>query len=679
MTMHSISMTGVQLDRANTNAIVHAMRGVYVSASRVHAQLAEAGPVNDPDIGAVSPAVMKRAAKDALRLAGLRDILVVGHPGVSHMLDQLASDRHRVPGADSQIVDALAPLEGFAFDGKVVTIHGVPLPAGERQTSYFMAMRYWPLYAPGTLAHLVYCRDASVITPADHNALGVAEGETPDIIHLLGHDAAHVTDDMQELLLFYSTAMHRENLIALQRDHPALYVALWRRDMETAKKLARRVRNARLPASNPRSIVRSHAMRLLYGTSLMNEHERLFDIIEAVRAELGVTRQSLAGALRSSTSMTAVRAIDDVTHEFLAGSVVHVRSLHPSMNSGPAERRTRDPILERVRAAHENARAYQERAKRIRWIEDKMPALYFCGVEPAFLAPVALIQMTANMTRREDDFVMRGRKGQPADFKEARRSLTMRLGVIITAAICPATARSMLPREKVDEQLAAAGLSRTDKEWRDAVVPTLIANPRIAEQIERLNAKLHELGDGSPEAPAADEDRPHHSSPYDRAMKRTKAFFDMGKPGWTQGFFFDAWLRPDAEIKFLLNCTRFIRYSSAGARKRDAWDAVLGKERMPDGRPVKSTDIETGLPRQHPFKTIQDLFRGQFDGLQVPELVPDWATIAQRKWRDALVREVAPLLAAVSPITLDPQRAEWWWDDLNPVLKAIAAEGAWNS
>lgn len=377
--------------------------------------------------------------------------------------------------------------------------------------------------------------------------------------------------------------------------------------------------------------------------------------------------------------MTAVRAIDDATHEFLAASVVHVRSLHPSMNSSPAERRTGDPILERVSAAHDNARAYHERTKRIRWIEDKMPAVYFCGVEPAFLAPVALIQMVANMTRREGDFVMRGRKGQPADVNEARRALTMRLGVIITAAICPATARSMLPKNKVDEQLDAAGLSRTDEAWGDAVVPALIANPRIEEQVERQRAKLHELGDGSPEAPDADEDRPHHSSPYDRAMERTKAFFDLGKPGWTQGFFFDAWLRPDAEIKFLLNCTRFIRYSSAGARKRDAWDAVLGKQRMPDGRPVASTDIDTGLPRQHPVELMQDLFRGPFDKLQVPEVLPDWATTAQRKWRDAIVREVAPLLAAVSPITLDPQRAEWWWDDLNSVRKAIAAEGAWNS
>ena len=73
MTMHSTSMTGVQLDRANTNAIVHTMRGVYDPASRLHAGLAAAGPVNDPDFGAVSPAVMKCAAQDALRLAGLRD------------------------------------------------------------------------------------------------------------------------------------------------------------------------------------------------------------------------------------------------------------------------------------------------------------------------------------------------------------------------------------------------------------------------------------------------------------------------------------------------------------------------------------------------------------------------------------------------------------------------------
>ncbi len=520
-----------------------------------------------------------------------------------------------MPAADPEIVEKLALLEGFAFDGTVVTVLGVPLPAGDRQTNYFMALRYWPLYAPGTLAHLVYGRDLAAIAESDHVALGVGDGERPDLVHLLAYDAAHVTDDMQETLLSYSTAIHRDNLVALQRHHPGLYAALWRRDMDAAKKIVRRLRNAALLASNPKSRVRRHAVRLLYGTSLMNEHERLFEVIDAVRAVRGVTRQSLANALKSSTYMSAVRAVGDETHEFLAGSVVHVRSMNPTMNTAPTKPRTSDVSLERSRTAYHNSRGFHERMKRIRWIAGDMPAAYFCGVEPAFLAPVALIQMIADMARREGEFWLRGRRGQAPDLDEARRSLTVRLGVVIAAGLCAATARSMLPEDQVDKQLKQAGLIRSDEAWRDAVVPTLIANPRIAEQMEVRLEQLHERGGALPEASADDEDRLHHSSPYDLAIKRTRAFFDIGEPGWTQGFFFEAWLRPGAEIKFLLKCCRYIQYDPGEERKRRAVDAVLGQTCFPDGAPVASIDIDTGLPRQHPLDRIQDLFRPQFDTL----------------------------------------------------------------
>lgn len=637
------------------------------------------GIVDDPSADMVSPATLKRAAQDAIRLAGVRDILVAGHPEVDRQIERLAADRHRVPAADPEIIEKLAALDGFAFDGTIATIDGVPLPAGEWQTNYFMVLRYWPLYAPGTLAHLVYLRNVSEIGEADHEALGIGQGQAPDLVHLLAYDAAHVTDDMQETLLSYSTATHRDNLVVLQRHCPALYVALWRRDMEAAKRLVRRLRNAALPASSPKSRVRSHALRLLYGTSLMNEDERLFEIIGAVRASHGVTRQSLASALRSSTSMSAVWAVGDDTQEFLAGSVAHVRSMHRTMNAVSTTPRTTDLILERSRTAHANTRAFCERVRRIRWIAGAMPAASFCGVEPAFLAPVALIQMIANMTRREGEFWLRGKPGQAADVDEARRSLAIRLGVVITSGICAATARSMLPENEVDEKLGQAGLRRSDEAWRDAVVPTLIFNPLIAEKVEKRLQHLHNLGGDLPEVDTNDEGRPCHSSPYDRAMERTRAFFEIGQPGWTQGFFFEAWLRPDAEIAFLLNCCRYIQYSPDEGRKRMAVDAALGQARFPDGTPVTSTDIDTGLPRQHPLGRIQDLFRPQFDQLQVAELVPEHWTSDQRKRREFFVREAAPLFAAVSAITVDPQRVEWWWKDLDLNLKRVAAEGAWNT
>jgi len=680
MKMQNTQADGKPLGQKSAEAMFHALRGVHRSAARLNAQLEAKGRVKDPDAGIISPATIAKAARDAIRLAGIRDILVVGHPVVDRMLAALAADCDRIPTAKRHIVDKLAKLDGFAFDGKVVTIHGVPVPAGKRQTSWFMVTRYRHLYAPGTLAYLVYRRDDWAITEADHKALGIVSDDKPDFVHLLAYDAAHTTDDMQETLLSYSTGMHRENLIRLQEDHPALYVALWRRDMATAKTLVRRLRNAALPRSNPKSRIRSHGLRLMFGTALMNEHERLFEIIDAVRADRGVTRQTLAAALMTSTSMTAVRAVDDDPHQHLSGAIVQVRSLHPTMNDKPSNPRTGDPILERARIAHANTRGFHERTKRIRWIAGDMPAAWFCGVEPAFLAPVALIHMVRNMARREGAFWLRGTRDQAPDVDEQRRSLTIRLAVIITANICAATGRSMLPADQTDRKLAAARLTRIDEAWRDAVVPTLVANPRIAEQVERRLAEIRNEGEPEPRIAIVDEsDRPHHSSPYDRAQERCRAFFDIGEPGWTQGFFFEAWLRPDAEIAFLLQCCRYLQYDPAEAAKREAWDAAVSTVQHADGTPMTSAEIATGLPRQHPVECVQDLFRGPFERLQVPDLVPERWTADQRAWRETMVREIAPLLAAVSPVTLDPQRAEWWGDDLDPTLKAIAVQGAWNS
>lgn len=680
MNKHTTPNYGERLDRQGAEALFHALRGVTSSAARVHANMSATGIVEDPAADMVTPAAIAAARQEAIRLPAIRDILVAGHPVVDRMLEALAADRDRVPAADPAIVEGMAKLDGFAFDGLVVTIHGVPLPAGEPQTGWFMATRYYQLYAPGTLAHLVYRRDVATITDADREALGVAEGDQPDLAHLLAYDASHTTDDMQETLLFYGTGVHRTNLVQLQQHYPALYVTLWRRDMATAKKLMHRLRNAALPASNPKSRLRWHSLRLRLGTALMNEHERLSEVIEAVRVDRGVTRQSLADALKSTKSMAAVQAVGDPAHEHLAGSVAQARSLHPTMNERLAKPRTADPILERARTAHANTRGFNKRTKRIRWIDDTMPGAWFCGVEPAFLAPVALIQMIANMARRENNFWLRGTRDQPPDVDEQRRSLAIRLAVVITANICTATARSMLPADEVDKQLAKAGLKRSDEEWSDAVVPTLIANPKIAETLEKRLAQIHDEGAPVPRIVVPDEDdRPHHSSPYERAQLRTRAFFDIGHPGWTQGFFFQAWLGTDVEITFLTNCCRYVQYSKTDEAKRQAWDAEHGTSSHADGKPVTSIDIPTGLPRQHPRERIGDLFRDLFDRLQIADLVPERYTADQRKWRDAIVREVAPLLAAVSPVTLDPQRAEWWWNDLDPNMKAIAAQAAWNT
>lgn len=674
VTAHSSPIYAERLDKANAGAQVLALPGVWLVADRLKHRSNEWFD-GDPDAELVSATVMRRAAKAALHMPGVRDILVVGHPVVTGLLEKLAADRAHIPAPDLDIVAGLEKLKGFAFDGTVVTIDGVPLPAGAPQTDYFVVQRYRQLYGPQALPHLVYRRDPDAIAKADYAALGIADGAKPDLIHLLAYDAANVTDDMQEALLTYSTAIHRDNLVALQRDRPALYVAIWRRDMATAKRLMRVRRAPPLPPSNPKS-VRTRGKRLLDGASLMNEFERLFEIIDTLKVAGGATRQSLQEVLKSSSSMTAVRAVENTTRRFLAGSVAHIRSLHPTMNAKAVKPKTADPILEQTRNAFFNARGYWEKTRRVEWIEDAMPAQWFLGIEPAMLAPVALIQMIWNMARRENGFWLRGKRGDAADVSDERRALVVELAVVITGEICPATARSMLPPDKAHEALAEICATRNDEDWRDAVIPALISNPRLAEEIE---ARASEMGIAWPVPGNADCDRPRRSSPYDRAMLRALGQTELDRPGWTQGFLFEAWLRPNAELAFLRNSCRYIAYDPAQAAKRDAWNATFTQKTHRDGQPVAATDIATGLPRQHPLERIQDLFRDPFDRLQVADLVGDRATVKQRAWREAAIAEVALLLAAVSPITLDPQLAERLWRDLDDNMVAIAIEGAWNT
>lgn len=677
MTAHFGAMHRDRLDKPHARAKVLAFPGIWLIADQLKKQSDE-WLEGDPDAGLVSQTAMTLAARAGRRMVGVRDILCIDHPVVVALHEKLVIERTHIPAPDKAIVATLSKLNGFKFDGLVATIDGVPLPAGKAQTDWFIVQRYRPLYSSRALPHLIYRRDPENMVEADRAALGVADGVGSALIHLLAYDAANVTDEMQEALLSYSAAIHRDNLVALQRNHTALYVAIWRRDMRSAMK---QVQNARrrglLRPPHPKS-VRKFAIHLLNGASLMNEFERLFEIVDTLKFAGGATRISIQTALKSSKSMAAMHTREDATGTFIYGSVAHVRSLHSTMNTKQVKHKTADPILEGARKAFFNASGFWEKTGRFEWIEGKMPGQWFLGVEPALLAQVALIQMISNMQRWENGFWLRDKRGGARDLSDERRAMVFELAVVITSNICPATARSMLPRDKLAEGLAANGLRRSDADWRDAVVPTLIRNPSLADQVEVL---AHVAGMAWPIPGNADCDRPRRSSPYDRAMERARALKAVHQPGWTQGFLFEAWLRPKAEVAFLRNCCRYVRYDPAEANKRDARNATLAQVTRADGRPIVVTDIATGLPRQHPLERIQDLFRDMFDRLQVEGRCSDGSPSAPKKraWRDAALTQAAALLPAVSPITLDPQHAERWWCDLDDKMVAIASEGAWNT
>ncbi len=611
----------------------------------------------DPDAGMVPAAGMQRAAGNAIRFSGLRDILVIGHPVVDDLSAKLAANPDLIPAPEEDAVMRLSNLNGFARAGKVITIHGVPVPAGRQQTDYYVVLRWRPLYSPFAQLHLIYSRDPAEVRPGDRQALGIAEGEDAEIIHLVDHDARHVTDETQLSLLMFSTAIHRDNLVALQMANPALFVALWRRDIDEAWKLGRRMKSADLPASNLRSRIRSRLRRLIYGTALMSEFERLFEIIDTLKAERGVTRDGVKAVLLGTSALTGVALVE--TKNFVAGAVAHTRALHPTMDPDSADR------PDRIAAAFDGSAVFFPRYRAVRAVAGGMPVRYFLGVEPGMLALVALVHMVEDVKRRENDHRQPGRTGLGTFDRQDTASVE--LAVLITSNLCLPTARTILQRE--------AKLGGSDDGWALAVVPTLIDNPRLRDEVE---AMAHKAGIAWPIPGNADCDRKRRHSPYEQAGIRAKlCAAPVGEPGWSQGFRFEAWLRPDAELAFLRNCCRYIQYDPAQAAKRDAHLA----EHFPgsDDPEADAMATDTPLPRQHPLERIQDMFRPFFDRLQVAELAADRASTHARAWREAVLREVAPLLAAVSSITVDPYLNERMLAPRSEAQRKLAREVFWNT
>ena len=657
VTAYSGPIYGEELTATTATGMVYPSRGAWGGTQRLaNHPCGWFTDGADPDAGMVSAAEMQRAAGNAIRFPGLRDILVIGHPVVDDLSAKLAANPDLIPAPEEDVVMRLSDLNGFARAGKVITIHGVPVPAGRRQTDYYVVLRWRPLYSPFAQLHLIYSRDPAEVRPGDRQALGIAEDEHAEIIHLVDHDARHVTDETQLSLLMFSTALHRDNLVALQTTNPALFGALWRRDFDTAWKLGRRMKSADLPASNLRSRIRSRLRRLIYGTAMMSDFERLFEIIDTLKVEKGVTRDGVKALLLGTSTLTGVALVE--TEGFVAGAAAHTRALHPTMDQATADR------PDRSAAAFEGSAIFRSRCHAIRHVAGGMPVRYFLGVEPGMLALVALVHMVEDVKRLEDDHRQPGRTGLGTFDRQDTASVE--LAVLITSNLCLPTARTILQRE--------AKLGGSDGGWALAVVPTLIDNLRLRDEVE---AMAHKAGIAWPIPGNADCDRKRRHSPYEQAGIRAKlCAAPVGEPGWTQGFRFEAWLRPDAELAFLRKCCRYIQYDPAQAASRDAHLA----EHFPDSADAEADAMtsDAALPRQHPLERIQDLFRRFFDRLQVAELAAERASTQARAWREAVLREVAPLLAAVSPITVDPYLNERMLAPPSKAQQRLAREVLWN-
>lgn len=612
------------------------------------------------------------------RRVGMRTVWEAEDPAVIAFTAELFGIVSVMPEPDQHVIDQLSRQSGFEREGKIVAINGVPVPAGKEQVRVFANLRWRCLFSPLASLHLLGLRDVGLVDPIDHAELRVEPGHQPHRRHLLGYDAQHTTDETQQQLLAYSLAAHRKNLIALQTHDMELFMAVWLRDFRQIKSLVRSKDLGYLVAADRRTRrMQSASTRLIYGTGIMSEIERLFEIAEYFRMDGGVTREAIDRVIRSVSSMDAVHVGSTPSHEFVAGSVAHARSLYPCMNEFVANVSS-DPALNQANAAFKQTASYWESPQRLKKPSGEMPALYFLGIEPQYLTTAAIIMMVRNLKQLEKNFTYRGSEESTAD--ERNEPLVIRLGVVIMANACVPTAKGMI--EYLGKGFKASQFE--EDAWLRQKMPTLIHNPELIKQYDHQQAAYEDSPAGWSSSPTesiefADEDhKSKFTSQYGKAKERADACPAVKKPGWTRCFHFQTWFTPTAEFNFLRKCCRFVQFCPYAKRRLEKW-TVRGKARSLPNYTGSPNTTYTGLPRSHPVEHIQDRLRPIFEKLQYADRLQRRWTISERAMIDAFVTEVARVMPAVSPITVDPHLNESIVHPVGPIHQKFAAEAAWNS
>lgn len=652
MKMQPAPLRGERLIPAMADALVAAFPGIAMLGQQLPKKLlATAGLADDPDAAAVTADTMDAALRDTMRWRGVRDAVTAEHPVATRLRAALAATPNAIPEPDPAIIALLKEEPEFAIDGRVVTIDGVPVPAGAAQTAYFVVLRYRPLFSPFADPRRIYRGD-------------------------LAYDAVNVTDEMQEAILLVSTAIYRDHLVLLQRNAPALYLAIWLRQTDVLDGLVADTPPSLLPPPYPRSRYTDRRRCLLIATDIMMEWERVFELQHALRVIDGVTRDSVKAALLSTSTMSGIHAVGTATGRHVAGAVAHARVIHPSMNNAAAKEEA-DAVFGAVAAGFDNSRVYGRQYRRVRWVAGGMPTRFFLGVEPAMLVPVALIQMQEALVGHEGKF-WRGKRGAGLNDGGTLATRIMSLAVIVVGNICAPTARVMMHDEDDNGMLR-------DRAWMQAAVPPLIRNPEMEEELlvagkHRDEAMLHDPASTRAWVPVhAAGDRETFKNTYAEARRRAgRCSKPVGESGWTQGFRPDAWRQPLAEVGFLRDCCRYIHYDEKLAPREQQWRPLLDRRGRVGSRMEALATIHTGLGQQHLLERVQDLFRPHFDRLQVTELVRGAESSESFLLREALIRFVAPALAGLSPITDDPALNERFWVDPKSEDVRIAVHGAWN-
>lgn len=637
--MKMLPLLSVEASRSFEDCLAELFPGLARTASKIveHNSL-----LDFDDTVSLAPSTLAILLEQDERLPGIRDELTPQHPVVIRLLEKLKFHLRELPPPDPQMAEHLAQFGDLEKRDKICLLDGVPIPVGEAQQSFFIGMRWRPLFHPHAAMERIYRGHAA-------------------------YDRLVTTDLLQAPVLDVTTRKYFEQLVILQRHSPELFIAIWCRRFQKAEELLCS------GSINENLVIEFFTVpmrvgkcdQLLVAAAIMSEWERLFEIADAMKLDNGLSREAVQAALDSADSWEDILARDDEISRFLTGCPFHVRANHRSMNrnqSAEADTCT----LARVSEALENSLVFQDKYRRVEKIDGVRPVRFFAGVELAKFIPVMLEQMHENLMQHREDG---GTVAIVHRTATQRRRKQMLLSIIATSEICDKTARHIartLEAKQGDENKADSKNNRTQEaalqsdEWRRIYITAIFVGidtleedaeqylrnwvgPKTTSTIMKVAGRLgqafkYKLGDIA-----------------DIARECTPC---MGEGGWTMGARFDAWLQPEAEVEFLRKCTRHTLYRQDLDIKAKKWEEPLAQPAGTIIRPIDRVLKPIGLPLIHPLQHTHESLPSVFKPLQFTDVIG--SALMSRRWLmlAECLRQAGLRLAALSPITDDPWLSE---------------------
>lgn len=628
-----------------TKTLAECLARAIPALAAVAKDVVEERPLLDfDDENFLKPTTLSLLLEEDPRLLGMRDELLPTHPIVRELRASLTEEIDDVPPPDMEMVTAFGAHGDIAFEGKICLLDGMPIPLGKKQTSFFVATRWRPLFHPLARKQRIYIGDSR-------------------------YDRLFATDALQQPILGITTRKYRDVLVDLQHAAPDLFVALWFRRFPDLKnimlaraKLTAQIRFFDAPMRG------GPLKKLLIAFAVMSELERLFEIAKTMkfgdRNEERVTRETVLKALEEARSWDDILKLPGKLGDYLRGCPLHTRANHRSMNL------KQDPLsntcmLARVREAISNSLVFQNRYRRVEKINGELPVLFFMGLELAKFFPTMLEHLHFDLILHRKDG---GKEGLTGRQEAERRLMQMRLSILVMSNICEKTAHAMaapLQPSGIDELLEEAAKEKGPSGKPDAaawrrIYPFAVIygsidlgedhNTLLEDLVGRRNRAAIELV--TDKLAKAFQNRIDNIGATARECTPS-----VGEPGWTMGARFEAWGQPEAESGFLRRCTQNLKYDRKLDRKAQKIEQRIVASGLYHPKAIKRPRL-TGLPLQHPFGHIHDQFRDLFDPLQLTDVIGSAAMSLRWMQIENSAHRAAERLPAVSPLTQDPWLSE---------------------